>query len=107
MSVELPTEQHLEFLSLKGDRTGLSESTLVEMPHCWNSHVTAHFSYFQLCHKGCDREEGLDLKVSIIRLCQSACLILYTHRYRDTEIQIDRQNDSGGRAFNSKIIHHS
>ena len=42
MSVELPAEHHLEFLSLKGDCTGLSESTLVEMPHCWKSQVTAH-----------------------------------------------------------------
>ena len=22
---------------------GLSESTLAKMPHCWKSHVTAHF----------------------------------------------------------------
>ena len=38
MSVKLPTEDHLEFLSLNGS----SESTLVKMPHCWKSHVTAH-----------------------------------------------------------------
>ena len=42
MTVKLLTEHHLEFLSLKGDCTGLSESTLVKMPHCWKSHVTAH-----------------------------------------------------------------
>ena len=42
MSVKLLTEQHLEFLSLKGGCTGSSESTLVKMPHCWNSHVAAH-----------------------------------------------------------------
>ena len=41
MIVELPTEQHLEILSLKGGYTGSSESTLVELPHCWKSHVTA------------------------------------------------------------------
>ena len=40
-SVKLPAEHHLEFLSLKRDCTGLSESTLVKMPHCWKSHVTA------------------------------------------------------------------
>ena len=39
MTVKLLTEQHLEFLSLKGGCTGLSESTLVKMPHCWKSHV--------------------------------------------------------------------
>ena len=42
MSVELLIEQYLEFLSLKGGYTGSSESTLVKMPHCWKSHVTAH-----------------------------------------------------------------
>ena len=41
MSVKLLTEHHLEFLSLKGGFTGLSESTLVKMPHCWKSYVTA------------------------------------------------------------------
>ena len=42
MNVKLLTEHHLEFLSFKGGCTGLSESTLVKMPHCWKSHVTAH-----------------------------------------------------------------
>ena len=45
MSVRLLTEHYLEFLSLKGGCTGSSESILVKMPHCWKSHVTAHF-YF-------------------------------------------------------------
>ena len=43
MSVKLLTEHHLEFLSLKGGYTGLSESTHVKMRHCWKSHVAAHF----------------------------------------------------------------
>ena len=42
MSVKLLTEHHLEFLSIKKDCTGSSEFTLVKMPHCWKSHVTAH-----------------------------------------------------------------
>ena len=42
MTIKLLTEQHLEFLSLKDGCTGSSESTLVKMPHCWKSHVTAH-----------------------------------------------------------------
>ena len=46
MSVKLLTEHHLEFLSFKGGCTGSSESTLVNMLHCWKSHVTA-----QLCIK--------------------------------------------------------
>ena len=42
LSVKLLTEQHLEFLSLKGCCIYLSESTLVNIPHCWKSHVEAH-----------------------------------------------------------------
>ena len=41
MIVELLTEHHLGFLSLKGCCTGSSESTLVKIPHCWKSHVAA------------------------------------------------------------------
>ena len=43
MSVKLLTKLHLEFLSLKGGCTGSSESTLVKKPHCWKSHVMAHY----------------------------------------------------------------
>ena len=42
MIVKLLTEHHLEFLSLKGDCRGSSESTHVKMPHCWKSHAQAH-----------------------------------------------------------------
>ena len=41
MIVQLLTEHHLEFLSLKGGCTGSFESTFVKMPHCWKSHATA------------------------------------------------------------------
>ena len=47
MIVKLLTQQHLEFLSINGGCTGSSESTLVKMPHCWKSHVTAHL-YFKV-----------------------------------------------------------
>ena len=47
MIVKLVTEQHLEFLSLKGGCTGSSESTLVKMPHYWKSHVAAHIYIFE------------------------------------------------------------
>ena len=43
MSVKLLTVVHLEILRLKGSCTDSSESTLVKMPHCWKSHVMAHF----------------------------------------------------------------
>ena len=45
MSVKLLTEHHVEFQSLKGGCIGSSESTLVKIPHCWKSHVAAHFSF--------------------------------------------------------------
>ena len=45
MSVKLLTEHHLESLSLKGGRTGLSESASVKIPHCWKSHVGVHFNW--------------------------------------------------------------
>ena len=44
MIVKLLTEHHLEFLSLKGGYTDLSESTHVKMPHCWKSHALAQIS---------------------------------------------------------------
>ena len=44
MIVELLTEHHLEFLSLKGGCPGSSESTLDKMSHCWKSHVAAQKS---------------------------------------------------------------
>ena len=44
LTVKLLTEQRLEFLSIKEGCTGLPESTLVKMPHCWKPHVAAHIS---------------------------------------------------------------
>ena len=38
MSVKLPTEHHLEFLSLKRGCTSSSEYSLVKMPYFWKSH---------------------------------------------------------------------
>ena len=46
MTVKLLTEQCLEFLSLKGDCTGPTESTLVKLAHCWKSHVAAQMSLY-------------------------------------------------------------
>ena len=45
MTVKLLTEHHLEFLISKGGCTGSSESTLVKMPHCWKSRVTAQMFF--------------------------------------------------------------
>ena len=41
MIAKLLTEQHLEFLSLKGGCRGSSDSTHVKMPHCWKFHAMA------------------------------------------------------------------
>ena len=51
MIVKLMTEQHLEFLGLKGGFKGSSEFTFVKIPHCWKSHALAQIlprghSYF-------------------------------------------------------------
>ena len=43
LRVKLLTDHYSEFLSLKGGCTGSSESTLVKLPHCWKSHVVAHY----------------------------------------------------------------
>ena len=48
MNIKLLTEQHLEFLSLKGGCADSSESTLVKMPHCWKSLVATHVLGSQL-----------------------------------------------------------
>ena len=42
MSVKLQTGHHLELSSLKGGCTGSSESTLVKMSNCSQSHAAAH-----------------------------------------------------------------
>ena len=44
MIVKLLTEHNLEFLTLKGDCRGSSESTLVKMSNCWKSHALAQIS---------------------------------------------------------------
>ena len=36
----------MKFLSIKGGCTGSFESTLVKMPHCWKSHVTAQILFY-------------------------------------------------------------
>ena len=45
MTVKLLTENNLMFLSLTRGCTGLFETTLVKIPHCWKSYAVAHMSY--------------------------------------------------------------
>ena len=64
MAVKLQAEHHLEFLSLKGGYTGSSESTLVKMPHCWKSRVTAHIWFARKMQKDSDafsKSSSIDL----------------------------------------------
>ena len=67
MSVKLLTEYNLEFLSLKGDYTGSSGSSLVKMRHCWKSHVTAQMWKCQIRENCCCKPLKASLLV-IIRL---------------------------------------
>ena len=73
MSVKLLSEQHLEFHSLNGGCTYLSESTLVKMPHCWKSHVTAHlwvhnFQWFMLQDPDLYEEWKFDTYPNIVQV---------------------------------------
>ena len=55
-TVKLLTEYNFEFISLKGGCTSSSESTFVKIPHCWKSHVTAHYyGYFMLSQSPVDQ----------------------------------------------------
>ena len=60
MSVKQLPEHHLELLSLKGGCTGSSEFTLVKIPHCWKSRVTAQIYYV---------EEGRQLFLEQTSIC--------------------------------------
>ena len=70
MTVQLLTEQHLEFPSLTGGCTGSSESTLVKMPLSWKSHVAAHCALIEmlLFRPACP---GTMSKMSVIIMHQS------------------------------------
>ena len=71
MTVKLLTERHLEFLSLKGGYTGSPEATLVKMPHCWKSHVAAHFTFQRdSCTIMMDRKQNVE-----INLCEQTSLL--------------------------------
>ena len=48
MSVKLLIKQCLELLSLKVGCTGLSEATLVKIPHCWKTYVVAQMFFHYL-----------------------------------------------------------
>ena len=71
MSVKLLIELNLVFLSLTGGCTGLSESTIVKMAHCLESHVTVHFITCSICGPVHEHLE-LIAHMSSEGLCESA-----------------------------------
>ena len=72
MSVKLLTEHHLEGLSFKGCCAGSSESTLVKMPHFWQSHVTA-----QKCDDSILGDQALKAKYCVCRAQLTSACNLY------------------------------
>ena len=74
MNIKPLTEHHLEFLSLKGGCTGSSESTLVKMPHCWKSHVTALIIFISVlvCNNHLTDEERAGCFTKCMYLCLSS-----------------------------------
>ena len=75
MIVKLLTEHNLEFLSLKGDCRGSSESILVRMSHCWKSHVMAQLLY-EYFLSIVDMQRRTCHNMSEISLCHLQCHIL-------------------------------
>ena len=85
MNIKLPAEHHLEVLSIKVGFTGSSESTFVNIPNCWKSHVAAHI----VLHFGLQKLNpclNLDLawreKTSLRWLRQSKTRTSLIHRQR-------------------------
>ena len=76
MIVKLLTEHHLEFLSLKGNCRGSSESTHVKMPHCWKSHATAQLTSFMRMAINLTVAAAALLSKAVILLLLVHCLLL-------------------------------
>ena len=74
-SVKLLSEHYLEFLSLKVGCTGSSESTIVKMPHCWKSHVTAQIK------EASEMSEMSDSKSSDQTVRMSVMSVIYHQLY--------------------------
>ena len=104
MSVKLLTEHHLEFLSLRGGCTGLSESTLAKMPHCWKSRVTAHLSFILWkvkynirIHQEC--EGGIENSVPRITDWHHVTCRVMANGYREGQIFLSNPNSPFNTTF--------
>ena len=85
MSVKLLTNRHLEFLSLKGGCTGLSESTLVKMSNCCKSHAVAQIILLQeSCHYVLIGDKIINGDKVIIKLL--LCILFYLTVLQTTSI---------------------
>ena len=85
MTVKLLTEQHLEFLSLKGSWRGSSASTVVKMTHCWKPHAAAHIKKMNAhstSDEFSDRSQvmGQILFTSVKRLTSDCCIVHLLHK---------------------------
>ena len=70
MIVKLLAEHHLVFLNFKRGCTGSSEYILVKMPHCWKSHVMAHFRT-RNCQFLRSKAYDSNQQVAALRLCNN------------------------------------
>ena len=92
MTVKLLTEHHLEFLSLKGDGRGSSESTHVKMSHCWKSHALAQIYFIILSSKLNRQIVGIQMR------CNCAPLVAYLFLFcyeRDFMFSLSDNNQAG------------
>ena len=102
MIVKLLTEHHLEFLSLKGDCTGSSGSTLVKMTHFWKSHVTAHMYHILMVYQSplilTELFQHNLINVSYLTACYLYQVMMRLHSFNDVA------NDAES-TQNQKICH--
>ena len=94
MTIKLLTEHHLEFLSLTGGFTGSFECTLVKIPHCWKSHVTAHIIIpaFSLEKKGYINFVSKSVRRPSVRLAVSPSVTFLVNVYPPKPLEVAASN---------------
>ena len=71
MTVKLLTEHYLEDLSLKGGCKSSFEATHVKKPHCWKSHIVAHFLFLFITHLVCSTRLGSIAVIEVLDWCRA------------------------------------
>ena len=105
MIVKLLTEHHLEFLSLKGGCTGLSESTLVKMPYCWKSLGATHVIFIlvvccipaHLLYIVQDNARGYQLQLNYEKISINFFVKLQRGSYMSAPVLLNLLNELGKR----------